>query len=799
MRRSSVIYISCLLVGSTCMKGVISQEVAKPLNIVDSMFQVAAHSPISEIKQQASSLIELSTSQELILPVREKVMLFNPVTSLFKGPSSFFAINSIHADINYLYVNDPFGTMRNLRGMAGYDLGVQLSIANMPFEMRIAGSDMVINYQTPISKFPKFIFDHEQYLRALKDKTLNKIKPETVLANLLGKISKVRGQYENVLKSEISKVKEQYESEFQTVLDLPANITDLEATDMASLRAVLLNEKVTGDFRTGSDLQQQLIAGSGFNKLHIDSLQKSALGRIKKLEALEKIFDKVKSWKSKYDTNPLVQELKNHLPFTSANYSSFLNKPGNLAEVIKKQSNISGIQRLFLNVTKLDLGTSPVSAGQLNIESVMNKGVNTEYTGKHSSAGIIAGTGSGNINQWLQAGLTGFVSNEYSSLIGMKIGTGWKSSFQQSLSVNFFDFNINRDLVNNDPSLLQSAYAATPSRRDAVITWQSSVAISPRHKLEVDISKSFGSYGKNLNEDSSVTTINSNKDLLGGQGTSNYAASIFYEGEISATNLQVTLKKAGLGYSNPGSVFVRRGETRIGVSLGRKFLRSKLNIRYKADYRHQYFDPAKTFTYNNFSNFMQLGYRLKRNNRFALTLRHNTYGFNNSTLTPKINGYSLGLQGSANYNFRLFGNRLINYASVNRQTFDMPMINGEKYVSQTWLLTHSSSLLLKKNLVTLTLMMNQSNSSDYYFNTSYFNTELAYAYQVGSMCRFSTGIGYYSNSGWNRQLGIAQQISATVLKKIEVALDISLRKAVQVKRKELSEQAFITSSINYRF
>ncbi|HET6995340.1 MAG TPA: hypothetical protein VFI06_10185, partial [Chitinophagaceae bacterium] len=434
------------------------------------------------------------------------------------------------------------------------------------------------------------------------------------------------------------------------------------------------------------------------------------------------------------------------------------------------------------------------------LQSIMNNGMNAEFTNKRSSAGFIYGTGASNVNHWQQAGLNSFGSNEYSRLTGMKFGSGWNSNLKQSISLNFFDFNASQDLLRSDPAMLQSGYISGPSRRDAIITWQSSMEIAPGQKLSIDLSRSFGSYRNNFSDDSSVSKNNAFGDVFSTNGKSNYAAAIDYDGNILNTDVQLSLRKTGLGYNNPGNVFLRRGETRVGLNLGRRFLRQKLTVRYKTDFRNQHFDPSKKSTYNNFSNYVQLGYRVKRNSRFSISMRSNTYTFNNNFVNGgNTHGSSFSLQGDAGYVFRIDGKKIMNNSSLSRQKFDIPMLTGSQYGSNTWLVTHSSSVLLKKNLLTLTLLVNQSDNKDYYFNTSFVNSEIGYSYAAGNSIRFNSGVGFYSNTGWNKQIGLRQQVGGTMFKRLEIDIDATWKKAIQVTRKELANQVYISSSVHYRF
>ncbi|HSC38935.1 MAG TPA: hypothetical protein VLD19_13730, partial [Chitinophagaceae bacterium] len=86
---------------------------------------------------------------------------------------------------------------------------------------------------------------------------------------------------------------------------------------------------------------------------------------------------------------------------------------------------------------------------------------------------------------------------------------------------------------------------------------------------------------------------------------------------------------------------------------------------------------------------------------------------------------------------------------------------------------------------------------DYYFNTSMFMTEANYSYPVKDNIRLGSSLGYYDNAGWNRQVGIKQQLNAVLSGKVNVDLELNYRKAVQVTKAELANQVFVMSVIHY--
>jgi hypothetical protein len=456
---------------------------------------------------------------------------------------------------------------------------------------------------------------------------------------------------------------------------------------------------------------------------------------------------------------------------------------------------LSTVQRLFMNMTKVDLGQNAVKDGDFSLQNVINSGVNTEFKNKKASAGFIYGRNN-NINNWLQSGLTSGVTNEYSSMAGIKLGSGTGSAVQQSIAINFFDF---RDFsqLGGGGNPLQSQYMAVPQRRDATISYHSDFEVAPKHKVQMDVSRSFGSYSNNMSADSQVYKANPYNNLIGDAGKSNYAGMIDYKGEILNSDVSVFIKKVGLGYNNPGNVLLRAGETKFGFGVNRK-MNKQLTLRYNIDYSKRDFDPAKLYTNKALNNKLQVNYRINRNNRVGLTWQHTAY--NSKLFTAGTSrGSNTRIQADGGYSVRVAGKKVTNNVTISHQQMNIPMLLDENYKSKSVLLMHTSSMAVNKNPLTLTFLLNRSNNKDYLFNTSLFTSEAGYSYPVLRTVRLGSSLGYYDNAGWNKQIGIKQQVSATIKEKLVLDVDLTYKKPVDIIRPELANQIFVTAGMHFNF
>ena len=677
-----------------------------------------------------------------------------------------------------------------------FSTGFDLSVFNLPFVFNYQGSNGVYTMgHIPFSSFDQFNFDPVKYREHLKALVLQNIKPDVVLASIMNRINQIRATYEASLKKEISEVAKQYREQYQQELKLPEGITNLNINDLSSLKTKLLSGTNADQYRENITRAQELLNTGTLPGSIADSNRQMLMAEVKKVEVLQSIYKKILSAKSRFEDNKIVKELRSHLPFTPDQYASFLQNPGNLMKVIHDYANLSSLQSLFLNITKLDLGKNAVNRGSLSMKNVVNNGINTAFKNEKLGLGVIYGTNA-NTNNWLQSGLSSFVSNEYSHMSGITLSNGYKSSMDQTISMNFFDFR-NDPQLSNSGELVQSSYLAQGQRKDAVMTVHSGWPIDAKSKVSIDLSRSFGSYNQFSSLDSSAHKPEVTKSLFSSQGTDNYAASIDFDGEVRQTPVQIHFSKTGLGYNNPGNVYLRRGEIQVGGNIKRKLLKQKLSLQYSVDYRNQAFDPEGIYTFHTFSNKFKASYRMNRYTDVGINFSNSNYA------SIHQNGQSVGginrrfeLQGT--YRFKVCDQVITSNDNISHQLMNVPDITGANYKSQSFLFVHSSSMILKNNLLSLAFTGNKSNNDSYYFNTSFFNADLNYSYAIGKAVRLSSGAGYYDNSGWNRQVGMSQQVNLS-LGRLNFNLDANYRKAIYVVRKDLANILYLTTSLHYQF
>jgi len=728
----------------------------------------------------------LEAGQQQMQQAADKIKL------LFKG--RLVDLKQVNFQADYLHGRDTTGTMlgsyRGLQNRGDYSLNIGLSLKDVPFVLGAGGNQGFYNLQqSPLQDLYKFNFDVTAYQELLRRQVLSQISPEKVLGMLQTKIDGIRKKYETGLLKELSKISGEFEQSTGASFSFSGNEIKLSGAD---------EQKVKGMLFAGIDPDKRKAAIARYEAMvkqpnDTSAQVRSVLAEIQRYESAEKMFNAYKEWKGRLETNREYQELQSHLPFTPANFKKYLQNPDNLKEVIRSHASLSAFQQLFMGLTRLDMGQNAVESGKFGINSLVNKGINTSFAGRKAGAGLLLGKND-HINQWMQGGLNSIVTNEYSGLTGISAGNNGKGGGQHSLSVNFFNF-MTSPLSSRQEGLLQTAYLPNAPRQDAVITYNSTYNVGTIHKIKLGISKSIGTYRNMMNTDTSVNRKTAASQLLGDEGYSNYAANIEYSGSILNTGVDASFSKVGLGYNNPGSFGLPRGETRGGLSFYRKIYKQRLQLKYSTDLRIQHFDPEKKYTYQAFSNKLQVTLKMKKNTRTSLLFQQSNYVSKLGAVSDKGNNFLAQATGS--FQFKIGKKRAFNTTVLNWQKLRTPVFMDIYYHSNSVFFMNSSSVFLGKNAVTLNLSANHSSSSDYLFNTSFMTAEANYQYQLGIGLTMTSGVGYYDNSGWNRQVGVHQQLSVVLLKKWSVGIGADYKKAVKVFRTELANQLFVTASIQY--
>ena len=725
---------------------------------------------LNKLSREAVSNIPLVNPLAALPKINKPSVDLAGKISIFKT-SPFFKLDELDASILASNFGDEPEHLLSSSGAgnsgSSYAVRSRVSVLSVPFTTSFNGLDGFQNSCSfPLKTFGKFSFQASEYRKLLREKVLANLDPSLITATITKQITTIRQGFEQKLFNEIQTIAVEYAKREGKQLQLPSSVADLTTTDMSSY-------------------QLQLLQGSASGANLEDAARQNAV---------QAILSRFTKYQQAFQQNKLVRELSSQLPFTPENFGSFLQNPGRLKQIINQKVSLNSLQTLFLSLTKLDIGQFPLSTGELETKDLMNTGAQVGLESKKGLVNFAAGK-SATRNQWLQQGLTSFTTNEYSGLAGLNLNSAISQSITQSFSLNFFNFQSNASQFEKDQSRFMN-YMGLPDNKQAVFSWRSQLDLGRYGLMNLDLSKAFSGFTNEMTASGSVKT-NSLRSIIEQKSKANTAALITWMGSLLNTDVAVNFKKVGLGYYNPGNVYLRSGETEFGLSASRRFLKQKLGVRLTSNYRNQAFDPLKEFVYRTFTTRLQTDYRWKKNNRIRVLVQHNDYQSSTAGISP-TGGSADRVELNGFYSFYLSEKKIQNSITISGQKMALPYA-GSRYTSRNLFLLHTSSLMVAENLLTLSLVVNRSNNTEYYFNTSSASSELTYNYNSRAKIRLASSAGYFDNTGWNRQLGVRQQFSATVGKGFDMDLEINYKKAINIVQKELANQIFLNTSFFYHF
>jgi hypothetical protein len=672
--------------------------------------------------------------------------------------------------------------------LASYDIVTGISLANIP--LSISGSNLhgfKNDFQNGVNSLYHLNFDYETYLKNIRSTAIKKVNSSEILSSITSRIRKLRATYEQQLQSELEDLVISCDSGVRAKLPIPASLSDLSFSDLNVVR-----EKLFGSL-TQEPFSELSFDSKVFNTA--DSASQGSVGdnALKSYEVLGRMMEKIEIWKERFNGDKNLQDLNSNLLVTQSNLPAYLNNPANLNKVVAKYANLSVLQNIFMHLTKFNTGQNGVDRDDFSVKGIVNTGTDIVMKMPSFSAGLLAGRNSAG-NNLLQNGLESFITNQYSSLLGISIGSGYNKAVDQSVALNLFNFS------GTDQSPLRGyndRLFTNAGRKDAVIAYNTSINVSKDHQLSLSISKSFGSY-KN---DSLYAPDGASKSTVANlfsSGSKNFAFKIDYKGVVYNTNIQLGLMHTGLGFNNPGNIWLRRGEERLVFGLDRKFFKNKFSLQYKGDVRMQSFDPDKNYTSFSMGNRFKAGWRFRRDTRVGLMIYRNNFKFNYGDLKLS-NSVNYLYQADGSFKLRAFNRMFINMVSANFQQVRFPTADDSITNGKIVMFSYGTLLQVSKHVLSFNTSVNRSGNNSYYFSASSILAEFGHSVTLPGGSSISSTIGYYDNAAWNRQIGARICLVSNLFKGCAIDLLADYKKSVKVFRPEFANQLFINASIRYGF
>ncbi|MCF6406422.1 hypothetical protein L3C95_26235 [Chitinophaga filiformis] len=489
------------------------------------------------------------------------------------------------------------------------------------------------------------------------------------------------------------------------------------------------------------------------------------VGMVDKVKAARAAYmDKLLQLKGALNSGAPLKEQLARYDKIKEQASKWMMEEDNKIEGIEKLMPLSGIQRLFLHMKTLNLGSFHTASSPMAISGLFMNGAAGSYLSKGKL--LMAGVGSradgrGMRNAMFNESLS---ANHYAM---QYIGAGKGTLDKPHTHVTF----LNASSRNNNTRQLSQSFL---SRNTFVGTVSKQIRLGEYGSLN-------GEFSKSANQFSQATAGNN------GYTVSNKAAAMSFLNDFWQTisvgiNYMGSFDKAGLshkayftfagmGYNNPGAPNGLRGSWQYGLNVRKKWKQAGLITGLKADMK----DMSTSFSggWKNRQYSADVSWRLKRNWYLSSKLMQSSLKSSNSdkstssfltrqfTASSQLSSKVAGLPTS---NTVVFGLQQINLASGDVRTNSM-LVN--------------TSLMQAVMVGGNTLSMNVFYNYDLKQNALYsnlLNADMSWNYTVRKMITCSSGITYLDNRNVVRQIGVKQMISAALLPKLNCSLYIDSRK-----------------------
>jgi hypothetical protein len=662
------------------------------------------------------------------------------------------------------------------------------SIMGIPIGLQLMRQDLMGAEHYSRNTF-SFQFDREAYMNSLREKVKLKFKAKDLLPDYNDALQNLKQQSVNRLKSSLDSINKSYKGKLGEQLGQLGDVENLINGDIKSLQDKLLSAEFLSDIESKKNqliqLQNLRNQGGAINQVLYDSLLQSA----QSIEGVNTVLKTISSFKDDLEKSGVLEKLKMAEQFKSDNIQQWLQNPDKLKAIAKEQLNLSGMQKLFLNMNQLKAGMNTVSLSPLTVYQYTNNGVNAEFVNNKNYLFIMAGKQKefGNLLDFRFANSLFSMDN---NVMGIRVGKGDLQSNHSHLS--FFSYKQNKSSYNNN--IIDYVPGAT-----VVATLSNQLKINETNFLNIEISKSTRKYSNEQNIfDSLQTPGNLSKQVL---STDNFgeqlAVTLQWNGEIEDQQLSYSIQgtRIGKGYSNPGSVFLSRAMTEVGGSVKKSLLKNKLQFSTRGNYRQYEYGNNDT-RWRNYNFSFQGKWKLKKGQ--FISLRYQPYQslrWQDQKKYTIVGSNRLSLDGSVR---RRFGK--VNYQNVmsisalkNNYEFDSIPVNNRSV-----LISSLQTISINRKSYYLNIQYNKTNapSALAVFNTQ-FNSDAGIMYSIAKGIIASTAINYNSTKGWFRQVGIKQSISGNIGERFIISFYTDILKNIKEYRPNNMDNIRLDWSLNY--
>lgn len=296
------------------------------------------------------------------------------------------------AQTSYSTVNANSGTAENTTSYYGNAfITSSWSITGVPLALTISNqtwNDITNNNFSNASVH----FDRDVYLEQLKKKLKGNFDPQALAGNVMSNpVDLLKNNAEAVLKKDLEAIDKDFGGGLKDKVQQLGDLKGMFAKDMTAVRQQLMNNEYVKTIAEKEKLLTELInkknSGQQVSREEMQSLE----NEVNKLKGVNRLIAKIEEHKNKWRSSGLLNKIKQADILDKKRLEQLAGDPKAIARLAKEHFNLSGFQRLFLKINKLNLGQNTLSASNLSVQHLLNKGINTEFL--NNNRYLLAGIG----------------------------------------------------------------------------------------------------------------------------------------------------------------------------------------------------------------------------------------------------------------------------------------------------------------------------------------------------------------------------------------------------------------------
>jgi hypothetical protein len=694
-------------------------------------------------------------------------------------------------EVFYTGVSDTSYRYSNPYYQGNFEMSSEWTVASIPVVVSLQNQYYSDNGDYLNDNFV-FRFDKDAYLQQVKKQMGSRFDPSALVKDMRDPAELLRTQATGLLKTDLDAISKQYSGVLDKDIEsLTGSVAGVFSVDTRQLRQKYFNAKSVAEVEQHekilSSLRHKANLGEKVDEQQLASLTQS----IVRQKALQEFVRKIDEHKSRWESSGVLKKIKEFDLLKKNRIAALFNDPSTIRKKAKEILSLNGLQKLFLNINRLNIGRDALSLSPMSFNHFLHSGVSTEFVNNKGNTVMLVAGRQKDFNSPVDYGFEGNLFSNNSQVKAARLGLGASKVSSSHIGVSSF-----RQSLGGASGL---SFNPNDFREVLVTTLSNELKMGERGSISIDLSRSATAYSNNRD---GVKPQSSLSRILGADNfMSNTAIAIKYADENIEKGLsyQFSFNKAANGYSNPGNSFLNSGSTEVGTQVRKSLLKNKMQLSFRGNVRDYKFNDELDRHWRNVYMVADVKWRMKKGQYFSLRYQPNRMTRIEEGKRSVVSSmHRLSIESSLYKKIAKIGYR--NYLSLAYQDNNYTLSPSENISNTSLQLNSFQNITLGKNLVFVNLVYNRSlDPSTYvYFNTS-LNVDAGYSFMLWKKIMVSPGIVYASVNEWYRQIGVRQSVSGQINDKFSVSVYVDARKNLVVKQVMWDSPVRADFSIRYLF